>query len=418
MLRVLLLWALSLPLLAAAPSDNVAQQLFAASKSAVYRIDVINPATGRKSSLGTGFVFGDSQMLASNFHVISEKVHNPEQSRLEWLSIDGRRGPLTVVDIDVVHDLALLKAEQPLGIPFTTTAIPPKGAAIYSLGHPLGLDLAIVGGTANGLLEKALFDKIHFSGNLNPGMSGGPTLDANGQVVGVNVSTAGEAVSFLVPARYLDSLLTRAKARQFAPLTDFKVAIADQLKAHNARLLEEFLGSDWLVEPLGNARVPGEISPRINCWGEQHEAREQQPFRMLASLCRGDDEVFISDRHGAGLISYEFFWVDSAKLKGRSFTALYEQHFNSTFPSGADEEDVGNFSCSVRFVDIAGKPFKANVCARPYRDYPGMVDFMAVLALTGQPDQGLVMTLDLGMVTIDHGITLLGALLERISWLS
>lgn len=416
MIRVLLLWAISLPLWAAPPNETNAQALFASSKAAVYRIDVINPATGRKSSLGTGFVFGQSDLLASNFHVIAEQVHNPLQSRLEWRSVDGRRGLLTVVDVDVVHDLALLRAAEPLGTPFTTTVIPPKGAALYSLGHPLGLDLAIVSGTANGLLEKALFDKIHFSGNLNPGMSGGPTLDNGGRVVGVNVSTAGEAVSFLVPGHYLDDLLARANSRQLEPVADFHLLIAQQLKAHNAQLLNEFLTSKWSIEPLGGALIPGELSPRLDCWGEEEESRDQHPFRVLASLCRGDDEVFISDRHGAGMISYEFFWFDSDTLHGRDFTNLYQQRFSSYFPSNADETDVGNFQCSIRFVDVAGHSFKANVCARPYRNYPGLVDFMAILAMTGEANQGMIITLDLGTVTLDHGITLLGALLERISW--
>ncbi len=395
-----------------------AEQLFASHRQAVFRIDVIHPATGRKSSLGTGFTVGQPNLLASNFHVIAAHVHRPEQTRLEWQSEDGRRGPLQLIAVDVVHDLALLRAEQDLAPPLATAALPAKGAALFAMGHPLGLELAIVSGTANGLLEKSLFDKIHFSGNLNPGMSGGPALDTLGRVVGINVATAGEAVSFLVPAVYLEQLLASARSRQFAADSDFHLTIRDQLVAHNDSLLAEIRQHQADQQALGKAKVPGELSPRIDCWGEVAPADSRKPMRTLASLCQGDDQIHISDELGAGQISYEFFWFDSEKLRDRDFARLYQRHFSSRFPGDAGREQVGNFSCDVRFVAIAGKAFKANVCARPYRRYPGLIDFMAVLALVGERHEGMIITLDLGGVTLPQGMSLLANLLERITWQS
>ena len=255
-----------------ASGSGNAEQLFASHRQAVFRIDVIHPATGRKSSLGTGFSIGQPNLLASNFHVIAEHVHRPEQTRLEWQADDGRRGPLQLVAIDVVHDLALLRAAEDLAPPLATAALPAKGASLFAMGHPLGLELAIVSGTANGLLEKSLFDKIHFSGNLNPGMSGGPALDTLGRVVGINVATAGEAVSFLVPAAYLDQLLASARSRQFAVDPDFHLTIRDQLVTHNDSLLSEIRQHQADQQSLGKAQVPGELSPRIDCWGEVERA--------------------------------------------------------------------------------------------------------------------------------------------------
>ena len=70
-------------------------------------------------------------------------------------------------------------------------------------------DFTIVEGTYNGLVEHSYTDRIHFTGALNPGMSGGPAVTAGGAVVGVNVATrrGGQLISFLVPARFAEALL-------------------------------------------------------------------------------------------------------------------------------------------------------------------------------------------------------------------
>ena len=50
----------------------------------------------------------------------------------------------------------------------------PKGERIYAMGNPLDLGFTIVEGTYNGLVDKSYDERIHFSGAINPGMSGGP----------------------------------------------------------------------------------------------------------------------------------------------------------------------------------------------------------------------------------------------------
>ena len=70
-----------------------------------------------------------------------------------------------------------------------------------------------------GVVERSFYPSIFFSGSLNPGMSGGPTLDEQGRVMGINVATRldGQQVSFLVPAQYAIDLV--ARARPAKPIT-------------------------------------------------------------------------------------------------------------------------------------------------------------------------------------------------------
>lgn len=120
---------------------------------------------------------------------------------------DRTEGPLHLLAFDAIHDLALVKTGSPgavAGRPplrFRPRDVPmAQGERIYSLGNPLDVGFAVIEGTYNGLVERSFYPTIFFAGSLNPGVSGGPTLDQQGQVMGINVAarTDGEQVSFPV----------------------------------------------------------------------------------------------------------------------------------------------------------------------------------------------------------------------------
>ena len=80
-----------------------------------------------------------------------------------------------------------------------------QGQYLYSLGNPLDLGFAISEGAYNGILSRSFYDQLMFTGPINAGMSGGPSVTVDGRVAGVNVSKRldGELVSFLVPVRFV-----------------------------------------------------------------------------------------------------------------------------------------------------------------------------------------------------------------------
>ncbi len=400
----------------AAVGQDVAQQLYSTFERSVFRVEVVTPGSENKASVGTGFVTGRADILASNYHVVSGAVNEPNRYKLEWESVDGRRGPLTVIAVDVVHDLALLLADESLGFPLRTTSLPENGVSLYSLGHPLALELAIVGGTANGLLENSLYEKIHFSGNINPGMSGGPTLDRDGNVVGVNVATSGEAVGYLVPAAYLDDLLTQAQATNFRPETDLASSISNQLIENQQWLVDEILSSEWRNITLGKLSVPGRVFNRLDCWSDNQFEEGATRYTVNASMCKGQDSIYLSEKLKAGAFSYEFYWLDSEQLTPTEFYQYYSRSSRSRFPSRPTEEDVGNFSCSTRFIKVSEQDFKANICARPYKDYPELTDFMVLVTLVGHEKEGAIFTMDFSTVTLDNGLSLLKKFLGELEW--
>lgn len=180
----------------AAPADET-ERVFSDYKDNILQVRMLDQASASKASIGSGFLVDRQGFVVTNFHVIAELVHKPGQYRAEYLFEDGRSGKLELLDIDVVHDLALLKmdvtSDRFLAI---STREPAKGERLFSLGNPHDLGLTIVEGTYNGQLEKSLYERIHFTGSINPGMSGGPTINRDGAVVGVNVATAGNQLVF------------------------------------------------------------------------------------------------------------------------------------------------------------------------------------------------------------------------------
>ena len=162
-------------------SQQTAQNLFEQHRTALFQIKIIELESGNKSSIGSGFQIDTQGNLVTNYHVVSQYVYNPDKFRIEYLAHDGSEGLLELVDVDVVNDLALVRKhvlsdnEQALVVAAT---LPQQGSNIYSLGNPHDLGMIVVPGTFNGLKKNSFYQRIHFTGSINSGMSGGPVLDA------------------------------------------------------------------------------------------------------------------------------------------------------------------------------------------------------------------------------------------------
>lgn len=133
---------------------------------------------------GTGFFITAAGHIITNNHVI-EKC-----SGAIWAdATDGQASKVTVIDTDKRNDLALLKA----GFPAPATAVFRSPVDIQK-----GEDVIVIGYGTHKLapikphITKGLFDRVYGGGTrikmaaaVRPGNSGGPVLDANGQVIGV-----------------------------------------------------------------------------------------------------------------------------------------------------------------------------------------------------------------------------------------
>jgi hypothetical protein len=378
-----MVWTLLWPVAAGAQTgdplptaDPGTADVYEAWRDRVVQVRVVDRQAGGKAGIGSGFVAGRRGWVVTNYHVVAEVVNEPGRYAVSYLSDTGSEGDLKLLAVDAVHDLALLQASDLAPSPLTLgSAPPPRGTRLWSIGFPFDIGLTIVEGSFSGRLQRSLYDRLHFTGSINPGMSGGPALDARGAVVGVNVSTAGNQVSFLVPVRFVHELLDQGA--QVAPPVAH-AALREQLAAQlleNQQWLTERLLADGLpVTRLNGFAVPGAPGDFVNCWGNS-EQDEESRLDTVVYQCQTEDDIYLSRSQESGIVRYQHNLVSSTALGPmRFYRQLENRGYYPDLHLDGDERSVTNYACRSGFVEQSELPLKVTWCVRSYRELDGLYD--------------------------------------------
>lgn len=402
-------------------AESTSSTLYFEVEKSVYQIRVINRSTGKKVSIGSGFVISREDILATNYHVISSYVNAPDIYELDYISTSGESGALELVDVDVIHDLALLRTPKgnPLGMPLQLGTVPKKGANLYALGNPLDLGFSIVPGTNNGVLQYSEANNIFFSGSLNAGMSGGPTLDEDTKVVGVNVATSGNEISFLVPSRYLGALLDRAKLRGFNPIDDVIGQVSQQLRDDSRSQMKKILknAGKWSMADMGQFAVPSETLRSMRCWDASNEEEVDPTLSNLFTQCSNERNIYVAEGLEFGLFQYQYDWYEADNLWAAHFYHLYEDKAKiELINSNIDINEVTEFECHTGFVDVATKDFKVTVCRRDYVNYAGLSDMVVTGAMVSEKNRGFIFNFDAIGTDFESALKAFGEMLRSFEW--
>jgi hypothetical protein len=393
------------------------KKIYQMHENNVFQIRVLNRETGKKSSIGSGFIVGNDRHIATNFHVINRVILEPDLFYVTYLSKNGRAGELRLVALDVAHDLALLVSDEILGAPITTNDLPPKGAPIFAMGNPLDLGLSLAVGTNGGILNQTDDSRILFSGSLNPGMSGGPTFNENGEAIGINVATARNDISFIVPSRFLNNLIEGPRNFSEESPADLKAEVARQLLTYEQGYLKDLLDETWPTIELRQLSLPGTISPTVRCWDNSAKLSANALFKRYQIRCANKNHVYLDDANKfVGKLIYEYYWLESDELDTVRFHNLYQKLNKDQIENNLSEEEVSNFNCDTWFVEISGEEFKTNLCRREYVEYEGVSDVLFTAALTGHDKQGFFITLIVTGTDFNATLPLVKKFLENVTW--
>lgn len=397
-----------------------AGQIFEQLAPSLYQIKIIELVSGEKATIGSAFQISQDGIIATNYHVISGYARHPEKYKMEYLDNEGNKGELTLESVDVINDLALVKKQVTVedNIPYfsISASTPTKGEKLYSLGNPHDLGMIVVPGTYNGLLPDSFTDKIHFTGSINSGMSGGPVVNADSEVVGINVATSGNSIGFLIPH---DKLKTLYQEYLTQPPESIDGQIAEQLKAYQGELIDEILASQWLQKPLGQGSIPTIDAPFIRCWGDSNADKESALLLSAVANCSLEDNTYLEHNFFTGHLMMEYRYLAAKDISATKFYHLYNRKIlNARAYNKAQKDDVTEFSCQHDIVTPNNQTIteKAVFCARAYKDFPELYDVVYLAASVDKNQQALISNFSLSGVKKESAVAFMEKFIEAVAW--
>lgn len=410
---------------ASAPVSLSARKVYEQARSQLVQIRTVLKGRASQTSVGSGFVVSREGHMLTNFHVVSEVALEPATHDLVYVTADGREARLNILMLDVLHDLALVKvadANPKDAKEFDVLTFRPatqalaQGERMYSLGNPLDVGFAVIEGNYNGLVERSFYPQIFFSGSLSAGMSGGPALDQEGRVIGVNVARRvdGEQVSFLVPAAFAVTLLERG--RNAPPMKGPAHAeLARQLMVHQAALTERFIAQGWKSATHPRYKVPVPPDRFMRCWGSSEPSRTGG-LDFERSDCVMDTRIFVG-KFTTGAFSVRHESYDGSKLGTLRFAARYSQSFRNESFARLRSEHMTKPQCHEDFIDRHGLPLRAVVCMRAYKKLPQLYDVSVLVATLDQNQAGVQGRFDAQGVSFENAMKLSQHYLDAYGWL-
>jgi S1-C subfamily serine protease len=155
---------------------------------------------------GSGAVYSEDGYIVTNYHVIKTA------SNIEVLFSDGSRADAVLIGSNSVNDIALLKVDLDnlYELDFGNSNNIKIGEKVVALGNPLGLSFTVTEGIVSAkdrIIIEGSAGLIQTDVAVNPGNSGGPLLNKEGEVIGiVNAKLAGyEGLGFAIPSNIVVS---------------------------------------------------------------------------------------------------------------------------------------------------------------------------------------------------------------------
>jgi S1-C subfamily serine protease len=295
----------------------------------------VNPSivqiTDGTFTYGAGFLFDPNGHVVTAAHVIEDI------SNISVILSDGTVSTATIVGKALRSDVVVLKLDVTTSLPPVTLAgsssVTP-GDAVIAVGHPFDLTNSLTVGVVSqihrfedigGDSEEWLADLIQFDAAVNPGNSGGPLFDENGNVVGMVVATVnpifGSGVGFAISTARIrmatNNLIFNGKS--LYPFIGIYVnyltpdyAASLGLKSCNGALVLNVVGgfAAYQAGIKNGDIITGIGSIAINCPEDVYSYFGSQPvwgIPLVVHIIRGGQNL--SFNVTAGSVSEDYRWV-------------------------------------------------------------------------------------------------------------
>ena len=188
--------------------DSPPSAFAAVAASVANSVVTIQAASDQALGLGSGVVVDGRGYIVTNNHVISEAANNPSQYKLTVVFNDGKEVPANLVGRDTKTDVAVLKVDNIDNLTVARLGDSDKlrvGEEVVAAGAPLGLRSTVTAGIISALHRPVpisagdgsdtdtVIDGVQTDASINHGNSGGPLINMNSEVIGIN--SAGKSLS-------------------------------------------------------------------------------------------------------------------------------------------------------------------------------------------------------------------------------
>ncbi|NJJ40136.1 S1C family serine protease [Paenibacillus apii] len=179
--------------------------------------------------IGTGFIYDKAGYILTNQHVI-------DNADVIQVTVDGNSKPYEakLLGSSKDLDLAVLKIEGDNNfptVPLGDSDASKVGSEVVAIGNPQGFDHTVTAGVLSakgrsidineedGSGTRNYSNLLQTDASINPGNSGGPLLNADGQVIGMNVavSTDSQGIGFAIPVNRIKEVVSKLEANQAIP---------------------------------------------------------------------------------------------------------------------------------------------------------------------------------------------------------
>jgi S1-C subfamily serine protease len=185
--------AVSRTLATATPRSSFASQAYEVIRPSLVLVQALEVASGGQPGLGTGagVIIDDTGIILTSLHVVRDAV------ALRVVFADGTESEAVIVGAQPENDLAILlpKVIPDDMVPATLAGSGglQVGDEVFAVGHPFGIANSLSAGVVSGLHRNykspetgaSLSNLIQFDAAANPGNSGGPLVNRDGEVVGI-----------------------------------------------------------------------------------------------------------------------------------------------------------------------------------------------------------------------------------------
>ncbi|MBT9586435.1 trypsin-like peptidase domain-containing protein [bacterium] len=264
-------------------------------KPTVVHLEVWSRRSGQRvKSLGSGVVVSAEGKIVTNHHVIDKA------DQIQVVLDDKTRHEAQVLQRDKLTDLAVLQIQAGRPLAFATFANSDQaqvGQWVLAIGNPYGLDRTVSFGIISGKGRyipgsepgvTPLNDFLQTDAVIDAGSSGGPLVDLQGRVVGINSSGIGRGIGFTIPAKVVQEVMQgRQQQGQLERgwLGLYTQPFTRELAAHRGMSkVRGLLVSDFVVgSPAARSGLEmGDVITELD--GNPVEAEQEDEIQRFAQL--------------------------------------------------------------------------------------------------------------------------------------